>query len=150
MGFTNPRPPDPPKTSPSPPLCSSPQSPMPPNLPTSICVAVFCKTQVEKMKIHLLQPPNQQRRHSRRLRSTHHRRRDWFSIQVSILSPLLNSLILIKYNIATSLLNYKESRSKFQLLSVMINNCWGSAVCNMSISVYASDSWNSPHPSRHL
>ena len=53
--------------------------------------------------------------------------------------------MLIKYKIATSLLNYKESRPKFQLLSVRINTCWGSTVCNMSMSVYARDSWNLPH-----
>ncbi|KMS98075.1 hypothetical protein BVRB_4g095880 [Beta vulgaris subsp. vulgaris] len=81
MGFTNPQPPEPPNPPISPLLFSSLQPPMAPNVTASICAAVFRTTQVEKMMFYLPQPPTQKRCHSRHLRTTHHRRRDWFSIQ---------------------------------------------------------------------
>ncbi|XP_048497773.1 uncharacterized protein LOC125496316 [Beta vulgaris subsp. vulgaris] len=81
MGFTNPRPPEPPNPPIPPLLFSSLQPPMAPNVTASIGAAVFRTTQVEKMMFYLPQPPTQKRCHSRHLRITHHRRRDWFSIQ---------------------------------------------------------------------
>ena len=124
MGFANPRPPETPVSSISPLLLLNTQSPMAHNFTTSI----FRKSQEEKMLIQLSQPPTQQGRRSHHLRTTQHRRRNWFSFQVSILSSLLNSLILIKYNCATISLNHKEIRPNFQLLFIMIKTLCGDSV----------------------
>ncbi|KMT03392.1 hypothetical protein BVRB_8g190800 isoform B [Beta vulgaris subsp. vulgaris] len=88
MGFPQPRPPETSNLYISPMLFSRPQSPMGHNStnsidqpPTVICAILFRKSQVKKVMIHLPQPTSQPSRHRQHLRTTQHRRREWFSIQ---------------------------------------------------------------------